>query len=388
MRTFSAFTLLQVVAFASCSTLTQVSQGQSYTVTHLGTLGGSHSAAYGINNSGAVVGYASLSGSKNHAFIWSSGTGMVDIDDPANMESGASKINDAGQVVGRTHSTDAFIWSSSTGMQVLPNLGISMGASGVNNLGQVVGEYMVNDTIFRGYVWDTLNGIQDIGTLGGPRARATGINNLGQVTGMSGPSLSVSRSILWAQGTGMQDLGTIGGEGSLGQDINDAGQIVGIDVLPGQIERGFIWTSSSGMQHLDNLGYLHTEPTAINNFGQAVGILFQPNPSVLRAFIWSEYGGTQDLNDLITPGSGWTLTHAYDINDAGQIVGYGAFNGRQRAFLLTPNAAVPEPGIWTLLLSFGTGGAVIFRRNKGHSRLRSHKKEAAPMAGRPRSHTK
>ncbi len=47
-----------------------------------------------------------------------------------------------------------------------------------------------------------------------------------------------------------------------------------------------------------------------------------------------------DLNTLIDPASGWILTSARDINDAGQITGTGLFDGQPRAFLLTP---VPEP---------------------------------------------
>ena len=54
-----------------------------------------------------------------------------------------------------------------------------------------------------------------------------------------------------------------------------------------------------------------------------------------------------DLNTLINPISGWTLVEAQDINDIGQIVGYG-FNsgGQEHAFLLTP---VPEPSTGFLL---------------------------------------
>jgi probable HAF family extracellular repeat protein len=54
-----------------------------------------------------------------------------------------------------------------------------------------------------------------------------------------------------------------------------------------------------------------------------------------------------DLNTLIDPSSGWRLMDAQDINDAGQIVGYG-INGNEQghAFLLTP---VPEPSTITLL---------------------------------------
>ena len=45
-----------------------------------------------------------------------------------------------------------------------------------------------------------------------------------------------------------------------------------------------------------------------------------------------------NLNNLIDPASGWRLDRATGINDAGQIVGEGLFNGDLHVFLL-----VPEP---------------------------------------------
>jgi probable HAF family extracellular repeat protein len=49
----------------------------------------------------------------------------------------------------------------------------------------------------------------------------------------------------------------------------------------------------------------------------------------------------QNLNDLIPADSGWVLSEAHGINDAGQIVGVGTVGGLFHAFLLTP--ATPEP---------------------------------------------
>lgn len=53
----------------------------------------------------------------------------------------------------------------------------------------------------------------------------------------------------------------------------------------------------------------------------------------------------RNLNRLIPANSGWQLTVARAINDAGQIVGDGILNGQQRAFLLTPvtSAAITKP---------------------------------------------
>ena len=56
-----------------------------------------------------------------------------------------------------------------------------------------------------------------------------------------------------------------------------------------------------------------------------------------HAFGWDDVAGSPvmtDLNDLLPGGSGWVLLQARDINNAGQIVGWGTLNGTFRAYLL------------------------------------------------------
>ena len=48
----------------------------------------------------------------------------------------------------------------------------------------------------------------------------------------------------------------------------------------------------------------------------------------------------EDLNDLIPPGSGWTLEDADSINWEGKIVGTGHHGAEERGFLLTPYASM------------------------------------------------
>ena len=72
----------------------------SYTVTDLGTLGGTFSQAFGINNNGSVVGYATLAGDTAlHAFFWRKGA-MTDLGPLGGPLSQASNVNDRDEVVG------------------------------------------------------------------------------------------------------------------------------------------------------------------------------------------------------------------------------------------------------------------------------------------------
>jgi probable HAF family extracellular repeat protein len=77
------------------------------------------------------------------------------------------------------------------------------------------------------------------------------------------------------------------------------------------------------------------EPKGIDASGRVVGSTYTPEWKI-HAFLY-ENGQAQDLNDLLPPGSGWTLEQANAINDAGEIVGTGyraGIDGR-RGFLLT-----------------------------------------------------
>ena len=84
-----------------------------WTIEDLGTLGGTYSYAYGINNLGQVVGTAQTSAGAWHAFLYSGGV-MTDLNSKLPANSGwielsqANSINNNGQVVGTGFTATGF----------------------------------------------------------------------------------------------------------------------------------------------------------------------------------------------------------------------------------------------------------------------------------------
>jgi probable HAF family extracellular repeat protein len=302
----------------------------------LGTLAGASSSAFArdINDSGQVVGYSQTgqfdaSGNPiSHAFLWTPG-GTDGVPSNPQMKdlqitegSGYMAINNSSVVVGgETTSTGlahAFVWDPTHGVRDLNGLipsksGVELRyATAVNNEGQIVANwyngsawhtYLLTDTNGDGTYLDK-NEFVDLGTLrGATTASGYAINDTAKVAGTSG-----SDGFVWQKGA-FTDLAQI--------------TVQKIQVTP--------------------------IPTSINNGGYAVGYT---GPYNEVAWVWTGGGKVQNLNGLIPRNSGWYLTYAYGINDAGQIAGYGASpSGKAHAFLLKPTTAA-NPAVTTFSARF------------------------------------
>ncbi len=129
------------------------------TPTALSGLGGTQSSAYGVNNTGQVVGYSMTTGNVSaHAVIWNGGV-LTDLNPTGSLNSSAVAINNTGVAVGWTDFTGveiATIWNGTTPtyLGTLPGM-LESTANSINDAGVVVGyNTSFSSPASLGVIWD------------------------------------------------------------------------------------------------------------------------------------------------------------------------------------------------------------------------------------------
>lgn len=376
----------------------QMTAQQPYSITDLGTLGGTGSGGIAINNDGQVAGNASIAGdATQHAFLYSDGH-MTDLG-TLGGDTSAAAINDAGEVTGysiitpATQTAHAFLYRDGHMIDLGTLGGSNSYGTGINNAGEVIGsadrphpDPLTNP--FDAFIYS--KGIKkDLGTLGGIGSIPNAINSAGQVTGFATTAGGVGHAFLYTKGH-MIDIGApLGGDFSYGVAINKAGQVAGNQMDGAPIGHAFLYSSGriTNISAIAGSDCYYCEAVVMNNAGQVAGFKFvfttegthtflydngkvtdlgslgasgykdpTSSPSAINAagqitgnavlpgsdFVYHPTlylpgsPAVVDLNSLLPSGSGWTLTDARGINDNGQITGTGTIHGNAHAFLMTP----------------------------------------------------
>jgi len=185
----------------------------------------------------------------------------------------------------------------------MPEAVESLQPLGGNSRQQVVGYYVDTEGKYA-FLWDRANGLTDLSpTLGSKYCEAHAINDKGQVVGRSfARSKRQDSAFMWDKTTGVRELGVLGGHRSYANGLNNSGTVVGSSDFDG----------TDGMDGADG--------------------------ARSHAFLWSTSTGMIDLNEALHESSVFLcLESALDINDAGQIIGYGRIkNGQRRGFVMSP----------------------------------------------------
>jgi probable HAF family extracellular repeat protein len=250
-------------------------------------------------------------------------------------------LNEAETVVGLLQApkdmrfTRAFLWDKGNLID-LPTLGGKYAAAtAINHAGVVVGNAQTNAGALHAVLWKS-NQPQDLGTLDhGDYSEARDINSSGHVVGESNTTPNGKpHGFIWKDHSMRELAGIPGGTLCSAQAINDKDEIVGFCDRPDGVSHAVLWRRNKPLD-LGVLGDDDDSPSTaldINIRGQIVGTS-EIAEGKLRAFLW-ENGHMLNLNDLVPKDSGWLLLVASRINDSGQIIGRGYFQGAIHAFLL------------------------------------------------------
>ncbi len=301
----------------------------AYTVTDLGA---GNFFPTGVNNLGHVAGRISSSG-----YFWD-GSSLQ-----AMSASWPGGVNDLDQVVvsggywdGTVHSVSGF------------------SANDINNSGLLAGAHNSVASVY-----DLGTGLfNDLGALpGNTNSTAKLVNASGQVAGWSWTTWGTFRSFLYTPGSGMVEVGFLpGGNSTMVYGMNASGVVVGGAKDADGHGHPFLYTAGSGMVALpSNVGsYVIADAMDVDASGVVVAGGTAPGGDV-HGFVYRG-GAWTDLNSLIDPALGITISNVFVTSDVGHVACWGTVGGVNHAYLLAP---VPEPST-VVLLACGLMGLAVY----------------------------
>ena len=316
---------------------------QEYTITNLGTLGGTSSYANFVNDNGQVVGTANITGDTHgDAFLYAKGV-MTDLaPGESTFGSTAVAINDQGHIVLNLYldgngDSESYLWNGIN----LMDLGAG-GATSMNSSDMVVGY-----TLSLSY-WVYANGQLDSSPgyqlpSPGVMAVATSVNDAGEIAGGCWDATPYDYGWGCVFGpNGAHNLQNLAGGQFPTPVINSSGTTCSYD-----INSNFsIWSNNGTQTVAIPFGY-GAACAGLDDFGVAVGSYYFSNSENEKdAVVYDRLHGLRNLNKLIPQlsikGHSLRIASAVAISDTGFIAAncvYSVLHGSSEthACLLTPN---------------------------------------------------
>ncbi len=269
---------------------------QSRTYTTIDFPGSIESGASGINNLGQIVGGYVLPDGSRHGFLYSGGN-FTTIDDPnALMGSLALGINNSGQIVGGYdlnspegghvfEGAHAFVYNSGVFTTLdYPATGVSnTTAERINNSGSIVGVYRIGGIgVANGFLEIGGGAFTTVNFPGGCCTHDNGINDAGDIVGQYRPGASLPHQGFMDLGGVFTSLSVPGASETFAEDINNSRDIVGFyRSLLGEF--GFLYSGGT-LSPIAFPGARRTQAVGINDQGDIVGV-YQDASRVLHGFL-------------------------------------------------------------------------------------------------------
>jgi len=289
-----------------------------------------------ISGNGEVVGYSySSPGAGFYLDAWKNGGVTTTYFSQDGSEGVSAAVNSQGSIVGGA-TEYGYLLQNGTSTALWSQYSSYFSAYGINSSGTIAGVVVTPGSAEQAAIWQ--NGtVTKLGTLSGvitnPSSVANAINDSGEIVGFSWLPGYVTHAVSWSNGA-ITDLGVLAtGDHSLASAISSNGEIAGVD---GNNSGSWAVTWQNGaIAKLPQFrGASVVIVNGINSSGVVTGIISEYGGATTHAAAWIN-GQAIDLNTLLPANSGWCLSQATGINDNGQIVGIGTYDGVAAPFELT-----------------------------------------------------
>ncbi len=311
-----------------------------YSLTEIPNQPGSTSTAgTAINNKGDIALQSFDSNGQSHALVWQFANKTVSVlGTLGGTATAATDVNDCGDVVGWSQLkgntvTHAVLYHAGSVIDLAPT-GKNSSAAGINNLGAIVGSFDVNGVSHPAQFQQGT--VKDLTGQAGTAAR---ISTSGLIIGNS----NVTKDGFIIDNGQITTLDDGANNFPIARGVNDFGDIAAVEENGPAVNIPFLFQDGMLEAVINGAGDVSLgEPLAINNSLELVGFLPADPPFNPSAFATYSRGQTvYNLNELLDPADplkpSVTLVKAFGINDSGWIgaIGSDSRDHSTHVFLLT-----------------------------------------------------